>query len=283
MSRFSEKVCVITGVGINGIGWTTAELMAGEGAALVVGDINATAGEALVERVRSAGGEIRFCPTDLEKPADIEALCKTAVAEFGGIDILFNSAADQRTAESGEDSDAVNVSVEVWDHVMNVNLRSAFLTCKYSVPSMLSRGGGAIVNTGSIAGMVGERGRVAYGTSKAALMAFTQYVAAAYGHQGVRANSIAPGLVSRFSPSVQVTGAADGVDTGRPASLRSAEFLAAQAAQSLTGRLGTPHDVAELVMFLASDESRHITGQTIRIDGGLLSGVPRDKVKSYAS
>jgi NAD(P)-dependent dehydrogenase (short-subunit alcohol dehydrogenase family) len=283
MGRLEGKSCVVTGVGVGGIGWTTVELMVEEGASVVFGDVNTSAGELLAKQLTSSGAQVLFVPTDLEEPEAVKRLCDSAISEFGGIDVLFNGAADQRSAESGEDSDAVSIPIEVWDHVMRVNLRSVFLTCKYSVPSMISRGGGAIINTASTAGIVGEAARAAYGTSKAGVITFTRYVACAYGHQGIRANSIAPALVSRYANGPEETEDSElDIGSGRPKSIKSAEFLRAQASQSLTGKMGSPRDVAEVVLFLANEQSQHVTGETIRVDGGVLSGVPWDRVKVHS-
>ena len=182
------------------------------------------------------------------------------VALFGGVrsdhgrlDVLDNNAA--LTSKAAFDFDVANMDVALWDEVQAVNVRGTMLMCKHAVPLMIDSGGGSIINISSVHGLSGDRTPVAYGTSKGGVNTLTRFVAAAYGKHGIRCNAVAPGL------------------TGTEIALETIPEQVRQVitASCLIQRLGEPEDIAELVAFLASDRASYITGQVIRVDGGLLS------------
>jgi len=182
----------------------------------------------------------------------------TTVAAFGGIDIVFDNAAATHLA--GErDQLIADADTGVWDDTMRINVRGTMLVTKYAVPHMLARGGGSIINTSSGAGQTGDLGHPAYGASKAAIDRLTSYPATEFGKQGVRCNAIAPGLI--------VTATSEKTYAGGP--MRDMMLR-----HHLTPRLGRPDDIAQAVLFLASDRSGFITGQVINVDGGQFAHAP---------
>ena len=243
-ARFEGKTVVVTGAG-SGIGFEMARLILGEGARVIASDIDPS---------RVPEGTIAVvCDVALE--ADVRALMHRAVIETGRIDVVCNNAG------IGSSVDAIECSVEEWDRVFGVNARGVFLGTKFALPVMLEQGSGSIVNTASIAGLVGLRDRAAYCASKGAVIAFTKQVALQYAGTGVRCNCIAPGTVD--SPWV------DGLlkDAPDPRAAR-----AALVARQPIGRLGTPEEVARAALYLASDDAAFVTGTVLTIDGGLTAG-----------
>jgi NAD(P)-dependent dehydrogenase (short-subunit alcohol dehydrogenase family) len=190
---------------------------------------------------------------DLADEAEVVAMVDAAVEHFGGVDLLDNNAALTDAAVLARDTTVTDVDIDVWDEMMAVNLRSQVLTCKHLLPHMVRRGGGAIVNTSSGAAEVGDVTRTAYSTSKAGIATFTRYLATQYGKRGVRANTVVPGLILTGPVLAQVPPA----------------MLDAYARSLLTPEVGRPEDIADLVTFLMSEQSRYITGQSIHIDGGM--------------
>ncbi len=177
MERFEGKVAIVTGGG-SGIGRATARLLASEGAAVTVADISVDAADAVVAEVQAAGGRARRQVVDVSDPDAVAAMVADTVAAFGGLDVLHNNAA--ALDQNRHDQDVVTMDLATWDRVMAVNLTGPMLGCRYAVPAMLERGGGAIVNTASAAAFYGSRTLLAYGTSKAGVVALTRYIATAY-------------------------------------------------------------------------------------------------------
>jgi meso-butanediol dehydrogenase/(S,S)-butanediol dehydrogenase/diacetyl reductase len=251
MGKLDGKVALVTG-GSGGIGSATLRRFVKEGAAVVCADIDEEGGEKIVEELQSSGGRARFSRCDVAKLEEVTASVNGAVEEFGRIDILFNNAA---TSTGGYVAD---LDPEQWDHSLRVMLTAAMYGMKAAIPHMLAQGGGSIISTSSIYGHVSSAGNAPYATAKAGLINLTRTAAIEYGRKGIRVNAVCPGAVD--TPML---------DTVVGLGLKSREAIAEMHA---LGRTIAPEEVANLVFFLASDESSGITGQSIIIDGGLLAG-----------
>ena len=253
MGRLEGKVAIVTG-GAMGIGQATALLMAREGARVVVADLQLEQARATVEQIRAAGGEATAAHLDAMSEASIEAVMQTTHAVYGALHVLYNNVGG---TDATRDTGVVDMDWSYWDTALKLNLGSTVYACRRAIPLMLASGGGAIVNTSSMAAVMGDMRPTAYAAAKGAVITFTRYVAAQYGRQGVRCNAIAPGLIltARATPRPQAV-------------------LAAFARQTLAPAHGQPEDVACAALFLASDEARFINGQLIEIDGGLRTHNP---------
>ncbi len=254
MGRLDGKIAIITGAA-SGIGKATAQRVAAEGARTVIADLNAAGAKEVADAIAAAGGEAIAVTVDMGDNDAVRAMVQAAVTAYGGLDILHNNAAATRLAAT-EDLPVSSADPAVWDMTMQVNLRGALVAIQAAVPHMIARGGGSVINTASGAALAGDLGHPAYGASKAALITLTEYVATEFGKQGVRCNAISPGFI---------------LIPGKPG--REA-VAATMLRHSLTPRLGTPEDIAALVVFLASDESAFITGQNICVDGGMRAHQP---------
>jgi NAD(P)-dependent dehydrogenase (short-subunit alcohol dehydrogenase family) len=249
--RLDGKVAMVVGAGSSGPGWgngkATAVLFAREGAKLFCVDINLAAAEETVAIIRGEGGTAEAWRADVAKAADVEALVARCLEVYGRIDVLDN------TVGILEVGGPVEASEESWDRVIDVNLKSMFLTCKHVLPVMLRQGGGAIVNIGSIAG-IRDTGvpYISYSASKGAVLPFTRSVALQYAKQGIRANAVLPGLMNTPMIVEPLKGAYASGDVDEMIRLRDA--------QCPTGSMGDAWDVAHAALFLASDEARYITG-----------------------
>ena len=250
--RFVGKVAIVTG-GAGGIGSAVCRTLARDGAAVAVADRDDAGAARVVAEISAAGGTATAVHVELGDEASVAAMAAEVARMFGGIDILDNNAALTDAAVLALDQAVTEMDVAVWDQMMAVNLRSQLLTCKHVIPHMVERGGGAIVNMSSGAANSGDLIRTAYSVSKAGVAAFTRYVATQYGRQGVRCNTIVPGLVLTEPVRAQIP----------------PEMLAQYSRSVLVPFVGEPNDVADLVSFLVCAESRYITGQEIRIDGGM--------------
>jgi NAD(P)-dependent dehydrogenase (short-subunit alcohol dehydrogenase family) len=258
VSRFEGKVAIVTGGG-SGIGRATARLLASEGAAVTVGDLRFAAAEEVVAAIGAAGGKARAQVVDVADPDAVESVVAETVAAFGGLDVLHNNAA--ALDQNQRDQDVVSMDLETWHRVLDVNLTGPMLGCRFAIPAMLERGGGSIVNTASAAAFYGSQSLLAYGTSKAGLVALTRYVATAYGEQGIRCNAVAPGVVVAREAQEAL---------GGPMGPRLRRYTTSH----LIGRLGYPEEIARAVAFLASDEASFVTGEILRVDGGFTSHSP---------
>ncbi|WP_285313231.1 SDR family oxidoreductase [Pseudarthrobacter sp. fls2-241-R2A-168] len=253
------KVAVVTGATLRqlgvGIGGATARMMAGRGAKVVVADLEEDAAQALAEEIGAAGGEAIAQRLDLSDPGSIKALFERAVSAYGTVDILHNNAA----AVLAKDTTLIDLEIDVWDAMFDINVRGYALASQHAVKLMLQNGGGAIVNTSSVSALGGDITRVAYGACKAAINALTIYTATQYGRQGIRCNAVCPGFTLSASAKGGITD-------------NALEILGRH---TLTPYLGTPEHLAEVVTFLASPAAAYITGQVISVDGGLLSHHPQ--------
>ena len=255
--RLVGKVAVVTGAA-SGIGRATALALAREGAGVVVADLSLDGAERVVAEIAAAGGRAAAQRADVADEASVAAMVDAAVARFGGLDVLHNNAAASDAATIGADGEVTALDVATWDRAFAVNLRGPMLGCKHAIPRMLARGGGSIVNTTSVAGLTGDVARTAYGCSKAGLEMLTRYVATQYGRRGVRCNAIAPGVISTPALVANVP----------------PEQIAVYEGNTPSPRLGSPDDIAAAVVFLASDASAFVNGQTLLVDGGLMAHHP---------
>jgi NAD(P)-dependent dehydrogenase (short-subunit alcohol dehydrogenase family) len=250
--RVAGKVAMVTG-GAGGIGQASARALAREGASVVVIDIDESGAAKVAEAIEASGGSASSLRVDLSSEEEVAGAVAAAVDRFGRIDILHNNAALTDSEFLSRDTLVTELSVEVWERTMAVNLRSQMLTCKHAIPEMVKTDGGSIINMSSGASLSGDRTRTAYGVSKAGVNTLTKYVATGHGKQGVRVNTIVPGLILTDAVRAHLT----------------EDMLKGLGRATLTPYVGQPDDVADLVVFLASDESRYITGQMVAIDGGM--------------
>lgn len=237
--------------GAGGIGTATCLRLASEGASVVVGDLDADGARQVADRIEAEGGTAVAVQADLADEDAVRTLVETATSRFGGIDGLHANAADLSPATIGGDSDVVAMSMDLFDHTMQVNLRGHVLCARHALPALVERGGGALVFTASAAAFLGEPARPAYAISKAGIVALVRHVASRWGRERIRANAVAPGLV--LTPTVAAAGD---------------ELLSRFVRQTRSWRVGDPSDVAAMVAMLMSDEGSWINGQAISVDGG---------------
>jgi NAD(P)-dependent dehydrogenase (short-subunit alcohol dehydrogenase family) len=249
--RLAGKAAVITG-GASGIGFETARRFLQEGAQVLIGDYNAGAGEAAIAQLQGEGhaGRARFLRCDVAEEADVAALMARALAEFGRLDVAFNNA-----GIVGAIGPIVETSVEHWDATFAVMVRGVFLGVKHAARLMMTRGGGAIINTASIAGLSSGAPPSAYSAAKAAVVSFTRNAAAELAEHRIRVNAICPGII--FTPLMT---------QGRP---EMADEVVREI-QPWPDR-GEPRHVASAVLYLASDDAAFVTGEAHVVDGGYLA------------
>ncbi|MGF6604058.1 cyclopentanol dehydrogenase [Paraburkholderia sp. GAS448] len=245
LGRLQGKVAVVTGAG-SGIGEGIATVFAREGAKVVVVDVDPVGGERCTAAIKAAGGEAEFVKTDVRVESEVQALLERAVARFGGLDVLVNNAG------VGIGKTAEQTSEDEWDRIININAKGTFLATKHSIGHLRKRGGGSIINIGSLFGLRGGPSFAAYHASKGAIRQFTKSTALAHAGEGIRVNAVHPGIIRT------------------PASMQNAEAQKfAAASLGPIGRWGEPEEIAYGCVYLASDESKFVTGIDLAIDGGL--------------
>lgn len=246
--KLKNKVAVVTGGG-SGIGRATALLFAKHGASVVVADVDIQGGEETVHLIEHNNGKSVFVKTNVADSSEVQDMVARALEEFGSIDILVNNA-----GIGNSEVRSVDLEEEEWDQVLDINLKGVYLGIKYAVPEMIKKGcGGAIINTASLLGLKGQKYMSAYNASKGGVVILTKNAALEYGKYGIRVNAVAPGVI----------------DTKIIEGWRQNErkWPIISRANAL-GRIGTPEEVANAILFLASDEASFVTGATLSVDGG---------------
>jgi NAD(P)-dependent dehydrogenase (short-subunit alcohol dehydrogenase family) len=253
MGRLEGKVAIITGAS-SGIGRASALLFSKEGAKVIVADIDLKGGKETVKMIKEEGGEAAFVKVDVSKSDDAELMVKTAIERYSKLDILFNNAGINPSGT------AVNTPEEVWDKVINVNLKGVFLGSKYAIPEMAKRGGGVIINTASVSGLVATGDEIAYVASKGGVVMLTRGMALDHAQQNIRVNCVCPAVTA--TPLIDKWLAT--VDEPEKVRQWAADM-------SLFKRLAKPDEIAYAALFLASDESSYVTGSALAVDGGFMA------------
>ena len=240
--KLEGKVAIITG-SASGMGLEEAQLFAREGAKVVIADVNVEAGEKVASDIKADGGEATFIEVNMRDGASVQALVDKTVETYGSLDIVVNNAGIFDKYAS-----ILDTSEEQWDLILDVNLKGIYLMAKAAIPGMIERGGGTFVNIASVAGLVAAKGGAAYTASKHGVIGLTKHMVSEYAKEGIRTNAIAPGTI--VTPLIKDVVANIPTD---PVPMR---------------RFGQPNEVAELAVFLASEEAQFMNGAIIPIDGG---------------
>lgn len=254
MGLLDNKIAIITG-GASGIGKATCQVFAKENATVIVCDVDTEHGTEVANGINNTGGTAEFQKVDVANAQDIQNLVHTTVKKYGRIDVIFNNAGVTRR------TNAINTTEQEWDFVMSVNVKSIFLMCKYAIPEMCKTGGGSIINAGSGWGLVGGTNAVSYCASKGAVINMTRALACDHGADNIRVNAICPGDTDTNMLRDEAT----------QLGLHATALVEEGHLRPLQ-RVGNPHEIAETVVFLASDRSSFVTGTTLVVDGGGLAG-----------
>lgn len=246
-----DKVAVVTGAA-SGIGRATAERFAQEGARVVLADIDEERLEAVTQSIRSAGGDVRCRRCDVSQEVEVVSLMAFAAETYGGLDTVFNNAGIEQPVTPSDE-----VTEALFDRVISVNLKGTFFGCKHALPYFRARGGGTIVNNSSVSAFANVGGNISYAASKGAVMSLTRVLAIEYARENIRVNAICPGVIdTRMNRrNLEVARDPNAVQEG---------WLSA----TPLGRMGTPEEVAQTVLYLASHQSSFTTGVGLLIDGG---------------
>jgi NAD(P)-dependent dehydrogenase (short-subunit alcohol dehydrogenase family) len=257
MGRLDGKRAVITGAA-SGIGEATARLFIAEGAAVVLADTDELRGKRIASEL---GDQARFVTTDVSRETDVDRAVATSVDAFGGLDVMFNNA-----GVPGSTGGIEEIEVETWDRTIAVHLRGVFLGIRAAARIMRPQGHGSIVNTSSVAASRANMAGHDYSAAKAAITHLTETTANELGEHGIRVNAVCPGAIA-----TSIFGRAAGLDSEE--AQRTIEFMASVLGDAAPiRRVGRPADIAETVLWLASDASGFVTGQAIAVDGGLITG-----------
>jgi NAD(P)-dependent dehydrogenase (short-subunit alcohol dehydrogenase family) len=247
-NRFAGKSVIVTGAG-SGIGRATALAFSAESARLIVSDVNDSAGQSTVASIRERGGEAEFVRADVSRAADCAAMVERALARFGRLDVAFNNAGINLQV-----APLADVDEDEWQRIVGINLTGVFLSMKYEIPAMKRSGGGRIINTASVGGLIGTAGITPYCATKHAVVGLTKSAALDYIKDGIRINAICPG--GTLTPMLSEW-------------LKDPEVARAKIAETPIGRMAEPEEIARAVLFLASDESSFMVGHALVADGGL--------------
>ncbi len=250
--QFDGKVALVTG-GNAGIGEASALHFAREGAKVAISARRVAEGERVADKIRDGGGEAVFIQTDMADPEQVEAMVETTVATFGGLDYAFNNAGIVLDVGLTHEH-----TEEHWDSTIDINLRGLWLCLKYEIPRMIERGGGAVVNNSSGSGIQGGVGRMVYRVSKAGVNSITRTAALEYGRKGIRVNAVLPGAIH--------TPILDRMEVATPGI--SDEIRG----RMVVGRIGTPEEIANAVVWLCSDDASFVNGVLLSLDGGTTAG-----------
>jgi NAD(P)-dependent dehydrogenase (short-subunit alcohol dehydrogenase family) len=248
MSEFQGKVAIVTG-GTSGIGRAAAVAYGREGARVVVAGRRAAEGEETVRLLRAQGGEGMFVTTDVSKAAQVKELVERTMQKFGRLDFAFNNAGVEQAP-----TPFLEQKVEMYDQVMDINVKGVWLSMRHEIPAMLKSGGGAIVNTSSVAGVVAFPGIEIYAASKHAVIGMTKSAAVEFAKQGIRVNAVLPAAIE--------------TDMYRRFVGDKAENEAMMRAMHPIGRIGTPEEIADAVIWLSSSKSSFLVGHSLLVDGG---------------
>lgn len=248
MARLAGKVALITGSG-TGIGRATAQLFAREGAKVVVAELNTASGEQTAQLITQAGGEVLFIPTNVTEPESVQAAIDRTMAHFGALHVLHNNAG----GSTNIDSTVVDAPIEEFWRVIKLDLFGTFLGCRFGIPAIIKSGGGSVINMSSNVALMGIPGRDCYTAAKGGVAAMTRSMAVEFAPQKVRVNAIAP--------SATMTQRVRALVAGNPALTKLADA-------HLVGLI-EPEDIANMALFLASDESRMVTGHVYPVDSGV--------------
>lgn len=251
------RVAIVTGAGAN-IGEACARALAAEGAHVVLADINIAGAESVANEIATQGGVAIAHALDLAEEESIRTLIDATIMRFGRLDILHNNAADTRLEQMAADGRITELDAEVWDRAFRVNARGTMLMIKHAVPHMIAAGGGSIINTSTGVAQTGDIFNPSYASSKAAVNALTRNTAVQFGRANVRCNAVAPGLV--LSPLAR--------------EMMSEAQIDSIQRHVLLPRFSRAEDIANAVVFLASDASSFITGQILSVDGGIVHHTP---------
>jgi NAD(P)-dependent dehydrogenase (short-subunit alcohol dehydrogenase family) len=257
MGTFDGKVVIVTG-GALGIGRVTATEFAREGASVTVADVDEAAGRDAVAQMDGLAGRGLFVAADVSQAAACREVVQRTVETFGGIDVLFNNVGIQP-----QDSyrNVEETTEEQWDRIMDVNLKSYFLMAKYAIPEIRKRGGGAVINTASVQGLQSMKGVPAYAASKGGVLSFTRQLAVEYAAEQIRVLAVCPGTIDTEMVRASARQEPGGVDAA----------LARYGQSHPIGRIGTGQDIANVVLFLASDQASFMTGEYVCVDGGYMA------------
>lgn len=261
MGRLDDKVAIITG-GASGMGAAAARAFVREGAKVAIGDVQIDKAQ---EVAAAIGDDCVAVRVDVTSGEDMQALVRTAIDRFGKLDVVYNNAGGGRRPEAGGQEPGIGgltheMTEQAWDDTVNLNLKAVWLGMKHALPHLIANGGGSIVTTASVSAYMGMRGQAAYGAAKGGVVQLTRVVAVEYAEHGIRANCVAPGAT--LTPLLYDFPGRE-VDRERlEENLRNTQPIP---------RAGQPEDIAEAALWLASDDSSYVTGQTIVVDGGWMA------------